>query len=182
MSFGKLPFPAPDGERPVPDLSALDAALRDVIAAARSAPQTAPQPAHEAPLDQPGEESGDLQATLQAVSRAATTIDQLVERNRAVTDAAVRSVEFFRQEAEQARAEADQLRAEMEAMREENEALKAAALAHAEELELELAARTHELAAAQAWIADIRTHVETLLGNVETRLAETKIADFIHEK
>lgn len=161
----------------MPDLSALDAALRDVIAAARGELSSSP-----APVDELEPEAEQIHATLDVVTRAASTIDQLVERNRAVTDAAVRSVEFLRQDAAQARAEAEALRAETEALREENEALKAAALAHADELEAELAARMRELDAARNWIADLRAHVETLLGNVETRLAETKVDGFFEER
>ncbi len=170
MSFENQSRPAPEGERPVPDMSALDAALRDVIAAARVELSVSP-----APMDELDQEADRINATLDTVTRAATTIDQLVERNRALTDAAVRSVDFLRQDAAQARAEADALRAE-------NEALKAAALAHADELEAELAARTRELDAARSWIADLRAHVETLLGNVETRLAETKVDSLFEER
>ena len=177
MSFENQSRPAPEGERPVPDMSALDAALRDVIAAARVELSVSP-----APMDELDQEADRINATLDTVTRAATTIDQLVERNRALTDAAVRSVDFLRQDAAQARAEADALRAETEALREENEALKAAALAHADELEAELAARTRELDAARSWIADLRAHVETLLGNVETRLAETKVDSLFEER
>ena len=169
MSFEDQSRPAPEGERPVPDLSALDAALRDVIAAARGKPSARPTP-----IDELEPEAEQIHATLDFVKRAATTIDQLVERNRSLTDAAVRSVDFLRQDAEQARAEAEALRAEAESLREENAALKAAALAHADELEAELAARTRDLDAARCWIADLRAHVEALLGNVETRLADTK--------
>ena len=177
MSFAKQPRPDADHERPVPDLSALDAALRDVIAAAREGAMPT-----DAPLDLPETEAEEIRATLEAVSRAASTIDQLVDRNRALTDAAVRSVEYFRQEAAQARAEADVLRAEAEALREENEALKAAAIAHADELELELAARTRDLESARRWMSDLRAHVEALLGNVETRLAETKYDHFFDDQ
>ena len=177
MSFDEKSSSAPEGERPVPDLSALDAALRDVIAAARSE-----APSQQAPVDDLDFDAGEIQATLDVVTRAATTIDQLVERNRALTDAAVRSVDYLRQEAKQARAEAEAYRAEAEALREENEALKAAALAHADELEAELDARTRELEAARLWMADLRAHVEALLGNVETHLAETKIETFFEEK
>ena len=161
----------------MPDLSALDAALRDVIAAARGDLSASP-----APVDELEQEAEQIHATLDVVTRAASTIDQLVERNRALTDAAVRSVEFLRQDAAQARAEADALRAETEALREENEALKMAALAHADELEAELALRTRELEAARNWISDLRAHVETLLGNVETRLAETKVESLFEER
>jgi len=177
LSFENQSRPAPEGDRPVPDLSALDAALRDVIAAARTDLLASP-----APIDELEQEADQIHATIDVVTRAASTIDQLVERNRALTDAAVRSVDFLRQDAAQARAEADALRAEAEVLREENEALKVAALAHAEELEAELAARTRDLDAARCWIADLRAHVEALLGNVETRLAETKVESLFEER
>ena len=177
MSFEEQSRPAPEGERPVPDLSALDAALRDVIAAARG-----DLTASKGPIDELEPEAEQIHATLDFVKRAASTIDQLVERNRALTDAAVRSVDFLRQDSEQARAEAEALRAEVETLREENEALKAAALAHADELEAELAARTRDLDAARCWIADLRSHVEALLGNVETRLADTKVESLFVER
>ncbi len=156
-----------EAERHMPDLQALDEALREVIVAARDQKtQATPEQLDDVAQD------GDLSDTMDVVMRAAKTIDHLIERNRAVTDAAVRSVEFLRQETAQARAEADQLRAEMEALRAETDALKSAALAHAEELEAELAFKDQELKAAHSWIENIRGQVESLLGNVETRLDE----------
>ncbi len=177
MSAEEMPTPSPVNANAVPDLSALDSALREVIAAA----QIERSPAA-APIDVLEDDTGEMSATLDVVARAASTVDQLVERHRSLTDAAVRSVDYFRTEAEQARAETEQLRAEMNVLREENEALKVAALAYADELEAELAARTHELDVARSWIADIRGHVETLLGNVETRLSETKAQGLFEER
>jgi hypothetical protein len=168
-----------EGNRHTPDLSALDAALREVIAAARiEAQQTAihiqaPDQNHE-PADVPEEDAGDLPGTLDVITRASKTIDLLIERNRALTDATVRSVDFLRKDAAEARAEAEALRAEAELLRDENEALKAAALAHAEELEAELAARTYELELTRAKMTELCAHVATLLGNVETRLGDDK--------
>ena len=176
MFFEQPPMPERESDRPVPDFSALDAALREVIAAACA---ETPDPA---PLDVPDEDGGELHATLDVVTRAAKTIDQLIERNRALTDAAVRSVEFLRHDAAEARAQADALRAEAELLREENEALKAAALAHAEELEAELEARTRELDATRIKMAELCSHVATLLGNVETRLADTKGDSLFEER
>jgi chromosome segregation ATPase len=169
LSFEQQPSPDRETDRPVPDFSALDAALREVIAAARIEHQAPPTP-----VDVPDEDAGDLHATLDVVSRAATTIDQLIERNRALTEATVRSVDFLRKDAAEARAEAEALRTEAAALREENEAIKAAALAHADELEAELDALTQELERTRAKMADLCAHVATLLGNVETRLGETK--------
>lgn len=161
------------------NMQALDEALREVIAAARNEQEQEQEqgqeqePSHIAQAQPDAlDESNAFQDSVDIVQRAAKTIDQLIERNRAVTDAAVRSVEHFRQEAAHAQAEAEHLRAEMQALREENEALKAASLAHAEELEAELAYKNQEIAAARAWIESIRSHIEDLLGNAQARLDE----------
>jgi hypothetical protein len=82
-------------------------------------------------------------------------------------------VEFFRAQASEARAEADRLREELRVLKSQSEAQRVAALAQAQELEAELAARTIELEKANTWIGEIRSQVESLLGNAETRLADT---------
>jgi hypothetical protein len=149
----------------LPDMRALDAALREVLKTAPQEPQSNPQPQIENPLA--------LDETMDVVSRAATIIDELVERNRSITNAAVRSVEFFRAQANEARAEADRLREELRVLKEQSDAQRVAALAQASEFEAELAARTADLGKAEIWIGEIRSQVEALLGDAEMRLSET---------
>ena len=148
-----------------PDMRALDAALREVLAAAPQSTQETPAPDDDKPLA--------LDQTMDVVTRAASTIDELIERNRSITNAAVRSVEFFRAQAGEYRSEAERLREEVRLLKEQSEAQRVAALAQTQELEAELAARTAELDKAQAWIGEIRSQVESLLGGAETRLSET---------
>jgi hypothetical protein len=167
----------------LPDMRALDAALREVLNATpqeRRAPHDAAQHevAHYEAAQQGVSDDEDdrplaLEETMDVVSRAASAIDELVERNRSITNAAVRSVEFFRAQASEARAEADRLREELRVLKSQSEAQRVAALAQAQELEAELAARTIELEKANTWIGEIRSQVESLLGNAETRLADT---------
>ncbi len=149
----------------LPDMRALDAALREVLKTAPQEPQPTTQEHNESPLA--------LDETMDVVSRAATIIDELVERNRSITNAAVRSVEFFRAQATEARAEADRLREELRVLKEQSDAQRIAALAQAREFEAELAARTADLGKAEVWIGEIRSQVEALLGDAETRLGET---------
>ncbi|MDB5544096.1 MAG: hypothetical protein JWO64_1245 [Hyphomicrobiales bacterium] len=149
----------------LPDMRALDAALREVLKTAPHEPQPTPQEHNESPLA--------LDQTMDVVSRAATIIDELVERNRSITNAAVRSVEFFRAQATEARAEADRLREELRVLKEQSDAQRIAALAQAREFEAELASRTADLGKAEVWIGEIRSQVEALLGDAETRLSET---------
>ena len=149
----------------LPDMRALDAALREVLKTAPQEPQASAQHQSESPLA--------LDETMDVVSRAATIIDELVERNRSITNAAVRSVEFFRAQATEARAEADRLREELRIIKEQSDAQRIAALAQAREFEAELAARTADLGKAEVWIGEIRSQVEALLGDAETRLSET---------
>src|SRR6476620_2005432 len=115
-------------------MRALDAALREVLKTAPQEPQPTTPEHNESPLA--------LDETMDVVSRAATIIDELVERNRSITNAAVRSVEFFRAQATEARAEADRLREELRVLKEQSDAQRIAALAQAREFEAELAART----------------------------------------
>lgn len=164
-----MPADTPDDQMNsplAPDMRALDAALREVLAAAPQAMQETPAPDDE---DKPLA----LDQTMDVVTRAASTIDELIERNRSITNAAVRSVEFFRAQAGEYRSEAERLREELRLLKEQSDAQRVAALAETQELEAELAARTAELDKAQAWIGEIRSQVESLLGGAETRLSET---------
>lgn len=173
-------------------MRALDAALRDVLNSAPhdALPQPQDFPGHDTMQDErpvvavathaapaADDEPLPLDETMDVVTRAANAIDELVQRNRSITDAAVRSVEFFRKQAGDAVAEAEMLREELRIVREQAEAQSAAAQAQTQELETELASRTAELALAQTWIDEIRSQVDTLLGDAQTRLASTTAGD-----
>lgn len=154
---------APPDAAAAPDSLSLDAALRSVLDSTRP------------------DGGSELDETMEVVSRAALTIDELVERNRAITEAAVRSVEHYRAQVKEARGETDALRLDMDALRKrvreaeaECERVKAAAAARAQEMEEELAAATRELDFANAWIVHFRGHVQHLLGDAEAKLEEAK--------
>lgn len=150
----------------MPDMRALDAALREVLNAAPQSDQDPQPPEH------PEEKTLALDQTMDVVTRAASTIDELIERNRSITNAAVRSVEFFRAQAGEYRSEAERLREELRVLKEQSDNQRIASLAQAQELETELASRTAELDEAKAWIDEFRAQVHSLLGDAETRLAE----------
>ena len=151
----------------MPDLRALDAALREVL---RATPRVQQEPEAE-PVQ--NRQPLELDQTMDVVSRAASAIDELIERNRSITNAAVRSVEFLRAQAGEYRGEIERLHEELRLAKEQVELQRVAALAHAQELEDELAIRTEELETAQRWITQISTQVAHLLGDAETRLSET---------
>ena len=197
------------------DMRTLDAALRDVLKTAPHEPLSRTQdfaarderqdtfqdksrmasrvshPAKEKIGPVTAEHALPLVATMDVVTRAANAIDELVQRNRSVTDAAVRSVEFFRKQALESAADIEMLREELRIVREQAEdqriqaeAQQVAAEAHIRELERDLAAqkteltaRAAELASAQDWIDEIRSQVASLLGDAETRLETTSNGD-----
>jgi hypothetical protein len=190
------------------DMRALDAALRNVLTSApqESLPQLQDFTAQTERLGEvhvasrisqqaqgkidprPADRALPLDETIDVVTRAANAIDELVLRNRSVTDAAVRSVEFYRKQAAESAADAEMLREELRIVRAQAEAQLVAAEAQRLELETELAAQTAdfkaecaaraaELASAQDWIDEIRSQVESLLGDAQTRLDSTSNGD-----
>ncbi len=140
-----------------PDVRDLDAALRAVIATTQSAREP------------------ELDETIEVVTRAASTIDELIERNRAITDAAVRSVEHYRLQLKETRAEAEALRAEVAQLQGERQSVLAAIEAHSSELEAELAETSRDLESANAWINHFRAHVGNLLGDAVAKLEDMKV-------
>jgi chromosome segregation ATPase len=197
------------------DMRSLDSALRDVLTSAsedslpkpedfvsqddrqvavQDEPQVAvrtSQKAKEKVATGTADHALPLIATMDVVTRAANAIDELVLRNHSVTDAAVRSVEFFRKKAVESAADVEMLREELRIVRAQADAQRVAAEtqlvaaeAHIRELETEiatqsaeLAAREAELASAQDWIDDIRAQVASLLGDAQTRLDSTSNGD-----
>jgi len=195
----------------LPDMGPLDAALRDVLNAATQDAMPEPEdlPSQDerdelkvAPriLRQVAEQVGaamsahslPLHETMDVVTRAASAIDELVQRNRSITDAAVRSVEFFRKQAVESAAEVEMLREELRIVREQAEARRIASEVERRELEAELSAQAAhfraeatahaaELAAAEDWIDEIRSQVSNLLGNAQTRLEGTSNGDMFRK-
>lgn len=121
-----------------------------------------------------------VEKSLDILVRAAAAVDELIARNRAITDAAMRSIEHFRhklraaeQTNHQQQNEIEALKAERQALRAEREAMRVAAEALRAECEAEIESHRRELERAQANIRRFNAQMADLLGAAERKLAET---------
>jgi len=121
-----------------------------------------------------------VEKSLDILVRAAAAVDELIARNRAITDAAMRSIEHFRHKlraAEQTnhllQNEIEALKAERQALRKERESMRMAAEALRAECEAEIESHRRELERAQANIRRFNSQMADLLGAAERKLAET---------
>jgi FtsZ-binding cell division protein ZapB len=121
-----------------------------------------------------------VEKSLEILVRAAAAVDELIARNRAITDAAMRSIEHFRHKlraAEQTnhllQNEIEALKAERQALRKERESMRMAAEALRAECEAEIESHRRELERAQANIRRFNSQMADLLGAAERKLAET---------
>lgn len=124
-----------------------------------------------------------VEASIDTLARASSAIDELIERNRTITDAAVRSVEHFRARAREAEAERlrlqeeiETLRVEREILRAEREAMRVAADALRADCEAEIESQRRELELTHANIQRFNTQMADLLGAAEQSLSDTNDA------